>query len=93
MCELDHTYNVWPSARLRSHQREASSMGMSSRDYLREFADEKRSEAARRGAVTRENRAKAYAAWLRKARRETGREPTPDEIREATDRIRREVSR
>lgn len=66
---------------------------MSAQDYQREFADEERSAAARRGAVTRENRAKAYAAWLKQARRETGREPTPEAIRDATDRIRREVLR
>lgn len=66
---------------------------MSLRDYRRESADEARSAAARLGAVTRENRARAYAAWLKQARRETGREPSPEAIREATDRIRREVSR
>lgn len=68
-------------------------MALNARDYQREFADEARSAAARRGAVTREHREQAYAAWLKQARRETGREPTPEAIREATDRIRREVVR
>ena len=68
-------------------------MTLSRSDYQRERADERRSEAARRGAVTRENRDKAYKAWLSRVRRETGREPSPEEIADATERIRREVRR
>ena len=56
-------------------------MSLSYSAYQRMNADPKRSEAAKRGALTRHHREKATSEWFRRFQREQGRDPTTAERR------------